>query len=109
MTVEVINYSQSLADIVTAAQQVQEPVQQGDKPATAAWLQSKLQDKCQSAALQVPDLMLVFGRTFSLAGYPPWPIRVTEIYHMGRLSQVSDSLLQNTWHQYSRTVQRFGS
>ena len=56
------------------------------------------------------SLMLqVFGNHFSLAGYPPWPIRVTEMYHMGQLSRVSHKHMEDTFLRYSRTMQRFGS
>ena len=54
-------------------------------------------------------VLQVFGNHFSLAGYPPWPIRVTEMYHMGQLSRISLKHLENKFLRYSRTMQRFGS
>ena len=53
--------------------------------------------------------MQVFGKSFTLAGYPPWPLRATEMYHMGRLEDVSVRLLQQTLHAYCSTAQRFGA
>ncbi len=29
-----------------------------------------------------PDLLVLFGPHVELAGYPPWPIRLTEIFHV---------------------------
>lgn len=82
----------------------------GGLPQTAAWLDKKLQQAGSSgAALVEPDLMLVFGRAFTLGAYPPWPIRVTEMYHMGRLKYVSTARLQAALQQYCSTLQRFGA
>lgn len=51
----------------------------------------------------------VFGKAFTLGGYPPWPIRITEMYHMGRLRRVSSVQLQTILEQYCNTLQRFGT
>ena len=54
-------------------------------------------------------ILQIFGKVFTLGGYPPWPIRVTEMYHMGRLQGVSSAQLQATLQQYCSTLQRFGT
>ncbi len=54
-------------------------------------------------------MLQVFGKAFTLAGYPPWPLRATEMYYMGRLRDVSTSSLQQTLQRYCHTVQRFGT
>ena len=54
-------------------------------------------------------IVQIFGKAFTLGGYPPWPIRVTEMYHMGRLQCVSCAQLQATLQQYCSTLQRFGA
>ncbi|BDA44468.1 hypothetical protein COCOBI_05-6540 [Coccomyxa sp. Obi] len=57
----------------------------GEKqPLTPADLDAQIASVAGAAAVREPDLILVFGRTFTLAGYPPWPIRFSEIYHMER-------------------------
>ena len=54
-------------------------------------------------------IVQVFGKAFTLGGYPPWPIRVTEMYYMGRLQCMSSTQLQTTLQQYCNTLQRFGA
>jgi undecaprenyl pyrophosphate synthase len=53
--------------------------------------------------------MQVFGRTFSLAGYPPWSIRFSEIYHMGELTDFTRRKLTDALQRYCKTPQRFGT
>ncbi|KAL2869406.1 ditrans,polycis-polyprenyl diphosphate synthase [Aspergillus lucknowensis] len=63
-----------------------------------------------------PDLLLVFGPSMKLDGYPPWHIRLTEIYHAGVDSDgaavYSDiveyqGFLRGLW-RYSGAQMRFG-
>lgn len=53
--------------------------------------------------------MQVFGRTFTLAGYPPWSIRFSEIYHMGELTDFTRRKLTDALQRYCKTPQRFGT
>ncbi|KAL4783871.1 Decaprenyl diphosphate synthase-like protein [Aspergillus varians] len=63
-----------------------------------------------------PDLLLVFGPSLKLNGYPPWHIRLTEMYCTGAnsdgLTGYSDNVeyqgfLRGLWH-YAGAQMRFG-
>lgn len=51
----------------------------------------------------------VIGETLTLAGYPPWPLRFTQIYHMGRLSGINEKVLKRTLTSYGSVLQRYGT
>jgi hypothetical protein len=51
----------------------------------------------------------VFGPVLTMAGYPPWPLRFSEIYHMGRLAGMTRQALRQALRRYCRTSQRFGT
>lgn len=59
-------------------------------------------------AIIEPDFVLVFGAAFTLAGFPPWSARASELYHMGLLEEVTGSRLDAVMRKYMRTRQRFG-
>ncbi|KAL0049871.1 hypothetical protein WJX82_011450 [Trebouxia sp. C0006] len=79
-----------------------------EQPESTAWVSNRLHQSSLSAAMAEPELLLVFGKSFTLAGYAPWPLRSTEMYHMGRLKDITVCLLHHTLQQYCNTVQRFG-
>lgn len=54
-------------------------------------------------------LVQVIGDCLSIAGYPPWALRTSEMYHIGPLQSISQASIQATLRQYNRTVQRFGT
>jgi hypothetical protein len=54
-------------------------------------------------------LLQVFGDAPTLAGYPPWAVRASEIFHMGPLEQLQPADLQHAMHRYLGTMQRFGA
>ncbi|KAL4943950.1 hypothetical protein BDV06DRAFT_122731 [Aspergillus oleicola] len=63
-----------------------------------------------------PDLLLVFGPSLKLSGYPPWHIRLTEMYctgaSSGGVAGYSDvveyqGFLRGLWH-YAGAQMRFG-
>ncbi|VDK58669.1 unnamed protein product [Anisakis simplex] len=60
-------------------------------------------------SLSEPDFLLKVGRISSMCGYPPWCLRVTEIFPMrhlrGRLNRRQFAQLME---QFSRRDQRFG-
>jgi hypothetical protein len=73
-----------------------------------ATLRSWLQHASGRLAALEPDMVLVFGAAFTLAGYPPWAVRVSQIYHMGPLASVTSSKLDAVMRKFSMTKQRFG-
>jgi undecaprenyl pyrophosphate synthase len=55
-----------------------------------------------------PDLVLIFGGAFSLAGFPPWVVRSAELFEAGPLEAVTGSRLDAILRRYKGTRQRFG-
>lgn len=54
-------------------------------------------------------MVQVFGKVFSLAGFPPWPVRFSEMYHLGELQEATPQKILNALQRYCRTSQRFGA
>ena len=50
----------------------------------------------------------VTGPALTLAGFPAWLVRTSEIYGVGALSQLSDSQLDAALRRFCTTKQRFG-
>jgi undecaprenyl pyrophosphate synthase len=65
---------------------------------------------CGSHACEEVDLVLVAGEVLTLAGFPPWLTRSSEIYHFaGGLQELSESNLESTLAKYYCTAQRLGA
>lgn len=117
LAISVLSQHDCVSALVAAAQQGLEPRScqdgishsQAEQPESTAWLSNRLHQSSLSAAMAEPELLLVFGRSFTLAGYAPWPLRSTEMYHMGRLKDITVCLLHHTLQQYCNTAQRFGT
>lgn len=79
-----------------------------DAAAAPAKLRARVQAAAGPEAGLEPDLVLVTGGALTLAGYPPWAVRVSEIYGIGPLAGVTSSKLAAVLARYARTRQRFG-
>ncbi|KDN38942.1 hypothetical protein K437DRAFT_276154 [Tilletiaria anomala UBC 951] len=61
-----------------------------------------------------PELLIVKGgsrRVIALHGFPPWPVRLTEIYHCGAVNAhegLKEEDVLNALLQYSGSTQRYG-
>ncbi|KAK9825672.1 hypothetical protein WJX81_000822 [Elliptochloris bilobata] len=55
------------------------------------------------------ELILVFGPAFTLAGFPPWRLRLAEVYHLGALRALTPLRFEGVLRRYRRTHQRFGT
>lgn len=75
----------------------------------AAALHSWLARVTGTAAAVEPDIVLVCGKAFTLAGFPPWLLRFGELYHLGDLMDVTDERLRKCLQKYSSVAQRFGA
>lgn len=67
-----------------------------------AWMATK------GALLPAVDVTVVFGKHFHLAGYPPWQLHKTEIYHVQSLRCFDRKGLAEVLRKYSKVSQRFG-
>lgn len=59
------------------------------------------------AALQA-DVLLILGPCSTLAGFPPWALQFTQIYHLGLLARCKQVQVQEAMHEFQSTQQRFG-
>ncbi|KAI9783880.1 MAG: hypothetical protein M1816_001132 [Peltula sp. TS41687] len=55
-----------------------------------------------------PDLLILFGPYVELQGYPPWQIRLTEIFHMQDNRRVGYQVFLRALHSYAKAHMRFG-
>ncbi|KAL9027113.1 MAG: hypothetical protein Q9196_004322 [Gyalolechia fulgens] len=55
-----------------------------------------------------PDLLILFGPFVKLQGYPPWPIRLTEIYHSQDNCGVGYQVFLRALHNFAKAQMKFG-
>ena len=55
-----------------------------------------------------PDLLVLFGPTVEFAGYPPWQIRLTEIFHVQDNHGVGYQVFLRALYNYANAQMRFG-
>ena len=55
-----------------------------------------------------PDLLLIFGPHVELSGYPPWQIRLTEIFHVPDNQGVGYQVFLRGLHNYAKAQMRLG-
>jgi undecaprenyl pyrophosphate synthase len=65
-------------------------------------------DSLRRLSVSEPELLLIFGAVDSLAGYPPWALRVTEFVSMPNRRQMTEFEFVECLEQLSGRDQRFG-
>lgn len=55
-----------------------------------------------------PDLLVLFGPYIELQGYPPWQVRLTEIFHVQDNVGVGYQVFLRALHNYAKAQMRFG-
>ena len=55
-----------------------------------------------------PELLILFGPTVELDGYPPWQIRLTEIYNVQDNNGVGYQVFLRALYNYAQAQMRFG-
>lgn len=55
-----------------------------------------------------PDLLILFGPTVELSGYPPWQVRLTEIYHVEDNNGVGYQVFLRALYNFANAQMRFG-
>lgn len=55
-----------------------------------------------------PDLLVLFGPYIELQGYPPWQVRLTEIFHVQDNGGVGYQVFLRALHSYAKAQMRFG-
>jgi len=65
-----------------------------------------LSSPCEARGL---ELVMVFGRTLTLAGFPPWLTHLCEVLHLGPLQNIRTRRLRASFKKYASVTQRFGT
>lgn len=55
-----------------------------------------------------PDLLVLFTPTIELSGYPPWQIRLTEIFNVQDNEGVGYQVFLRALYSYGNAQMRFG-
>lgn len=55
-----------------------------------------------------PELLILFGPTVELQGYPPWQVRLTEIFHVQDNNGVGYQVFLRALYNYANAQMRFG-
>ncbi|KAK4984511.1 hypothetical protein LTR50_006535 [Elasticomyces elasticus] len=55
-----------------------------------------------------PDLLVLFGESVVLQGYPPWQVRLTEVFHVQDNTGVGYQVFLRALHKYAKVQMRFG-
>lgn len=55
-----------------------------------------------------PDLLILFGPYIQLQGYPPWQIRLTEIYNAQDNNGVGYQVFLRALHNFAKAQMKFG-
>lgn len=63
---------------------------------------------CHPSSLPVCQVAQVTGPALTLAGFPAWAVRSSEIYGVGSLARLDAAVLQDALHRFCTTKQRFG-
>lgn len=60
------------------------------------------------SVMSEPELLILFGPTVELDGYPPWQIRLTEIYNVPDNNGVGYQVFLRALYNYAQAQMRFG-
>lgn len=55
-----------------------------------------------------PNLLILFSPTVELSGYPPWQLRLTEIFHVQDNQGVGYQVFLRALYNYANAQMRFG-
>jgi len=58
--------------------------------------------------MEEPDLLILFGPVVELSGYPPWQLRLTEIFHVQDNHGVGYQVFLRALYNYANAQMRFG-
>ena len=55
-----------------------------------------------------PDLLILFSPSVGLQGYPPWQLRLTEIFHVQDNTGAGYQVFLRALHKFANAQMRFG-
>ncbi|KZF24932.1 Undecaprenyl diphosphate synthase [Xylona heveae TC161] len=62
----------------------------------------------RESTMAEPDLLILFGPDVELQGYPPWQIRLTEIFHVPDNTGVEYQIFLRALYRFGKAQMRFG-
>eukprot|EP00891_Asterochloris_glomerata_P008669 jgi/Astpho2/8669/Aster-x1537 len=95
MTVTLLKPEDAVGMLVKAAQQPQS--------LTPCWPPPR------DRAPPQPQLIMVFGPQFCIAGFPPWLLQCAELFHLGSVHTCGEQDLEEMLQQFHHTPQRMGT
>lgn len=60
------------------------------------------------SVMDEPDLLILFGPSIELSGYPPWQLRLTEIFHVQDNHGVGYQVFLRALYNYANAQMRLG-
>jgi dehydrodolichyl diphosphate syntase complex subunit NUS1 len=70
--------------------------------------QDLINEQISQSIMDEPDLLLLFGPNVILQGYPPWQLRLTEIFHVQDNGAVEYQAFLRALYSYAKAQMRFG-
>ncbi|KAF3185088.1 hypothetical protein TWF788_004909 [Orbilia oligospora] len=67
-----------------------------------------IEAELESLTIPEPDLLILFSPSVKLLGYPPWQIRLTEIFHLPDNDAVGYQVFLRALYNYAKCEMRFG-
>eukprot|EP00116_Pleurobrachia_bachei_P008494 sb/3468756/ len=92
-------------DIVHAARTIASEVLSGCTPQIT---QTTVEDYLKVFSHDNPEMILKFGTLHSLAGYPPWPVHLTEIISLPTCHLISPTDFFDSIRKYNKIEKRVG-
>lgn len=80
------------------------PIMLSSQDVTISFLDAHLAE----STISEPNLLLVFSSRKSLEGFPPWSLRLCEIYYAGEFGHVTYRAFLKGLQRYARAEMRFG-
>ena len=67
-----------------------------------------LDAELSESVMPEPDLLILFGSDVKLQGYPPWQLRLTEIFHVQDNVGVEYLVWLKGLYRYAKAEMKFG-
>lgn len=94
----------SLVDLTKTLAEMSQRSKLSSKDINVELVDAELSESVMSA----PDLLVLFGPTAELSGYPPWQIRLTEIFHVQDNHGVGYQVFLRALYNFANAQMRFG-
>ena len=94
----------SLVDLTKTLAEMSQRSKLSPKDINVELVEAELSESVMSG----PDLLVIFGPSAELSGYPPWQIRLTEIFHVQDNHGVGYQVFLRALYNYANAQMRFG-